>query len=179
MGIPILRTDKCAQKTSARLRGKLPALVLAPVLALGAAIPVHAQNQNEAPPGAIIISRDVPRRNALLPGEPGKPTFAQTAPDAVFAHTDPGDVVPLSDAEFAAVTADRPAGADNPGGAVNDALTLGLGLSGGAQSNSQISSSAIGNNMIGGLGSSIATGTNAVQGALPSIGSPLPGGGGQ
>ena len=91
--------------------------------------PASAQENpwNEGP-GDIVIQRDVPRQNAVLVGEPGRPSLIN--PRTTIAGSDAISVTadlftrPLSDLEAEAVRATRSPGADAVGDATG-ALTTG------------------------------------------------------
>ena len=152
-------------------KGRFPRIVLLiPIAAAMAGSPAFAQYPppgSVAPPGSIIVSRDVPQRPAFDPGQPGSVNTVQTAPvDIIFGATSQ-TVSILSDDETAMVTAatkeqTRALGAASAGAeaALNPQLGSGPG---------QVSASALG----GGLGGSIANTINTATGAIGRALGPL------
>jgi hypothetical protein len=168
-----LQTGNCARF----IRTTVVAAVLAPLFAI--ALPAPADAQTEAPPGGIIISRDVPTRRAYLPGEPGQVNAVETVPTQTILDATDHAMVPLTDAQIASVTAGRPSGLTSVGSTINDALTVAGGLAANGANGRQgvsLSTNPLGQGISGSINSSIGAGTNALQGALSSIGSVLSGG---
>lgn len=149
------------------------------------------QSANAAPPGSIVISRDVPTRHAHLPGEPGEANAVVTAPTTLILEATGqagvpltvadlvsfslNGILPLSDDEIAGVASGQATGLPGLTGATDDALSLTQKLSMGSQT-AQLSSNALGD-MIGAIGSSVQSATGAAFGAISNIGSALREGG--
>ena len=63
-----------------------------------------------APQGEFVVIRDLPVRNALLPGEPGRAVVVHTAPDMslvsdLFGDTPNNSITPITDHAAAAISA--------------------------------------------------------------------------
>ena len=165
-------------------RGRFASLVMVALGAAGAVLsvapPAAAAPAPETKGGAIIISREVPLRNALLPGELGRAAVARTNPgvDEAFAG---GVFTPLADDVVASVTSGLNGA---PGAPRGD-----LGLPDPQQIRSELPTSASvigasvgGGGVGGGLGDSISNTINSalgtVQNAATTIGKMIPDGGG-
>jgi hypothetical protein len=138
--------------------------------ALASAVPAEAGQA--VPPGAIIISRDVPLRPAQIPKDPGEVVAVQTAPTAVILDATGRIGTPLSDGEAAAVSASpSPTGqlpSDGTSAFGGETLTAtGFGASSPGQT--AAAGNVIGSSIASGLGA-IGTGISALNSALHSIG---------
>lgn len=126
-----------------------------------------------APPGSIIISRDVPQRPAFAPGQPGAVDPVETAPLAtIFGGT--SQVAILTDDQ----SADVAAGAQSQQGALgtayegaNAALNPQFGSGPG-----QVAAGSLGG---GGIGSAISNAVGAATGAIGGALGPLSTGNGE
>ena len=72
------------------------------VLSTSAAL---AQPIPEPPAGSIIYIRDVPDRQAQLPGQPGKPDYIDAGPDEMIVGTTGLGLKPLTDEQQSSVSA--------------------------------------------------------------------------
>lgn len=142
------------------------------ILVAAAGSPAFAQYPppgSVAPPGSIIVTRDVPQRPAYDPGEPGTVNAVQTAPvDLIFSATNQVVSV-LSDNETAGIVA----GVDPQRG------TSGQVFGGSESSQNGQFGTTSGPNSPGGYGGglggtitgSISTATNAIGRALTPLSS--------
>lgn len=130
--------------------GRCVRAVAATVVAVSA-VPATAQSaQTEQyssafpiPPGAMIYGRDVPTRQAQLPGEPGRPDFVDAGPDEILLSSLTSSLARLSDEEAGSIAAPMSGPTSGiqslVGGSVEAPLTgdsqssqRGLGLGGGS-----------------------------------------------
>jgi len=123
-----------------------------------------------APPGSIIISRDVPQRPAFAPGQPGTVHPVETAPVALIFGATSQTVSILTDDETSNITT----GANGMGGTfgtafdgAHAALNPQLGSGPG-----QVAAGSLG----GGLGSTISNTINTATGAIGRALAPFSGG---
>ena len=80
------------------------------LVAIGASLtalssPVAGAAVSEPPAGAVIYIRDVPHRQAHLPGEPGQPNFVDAGPDELIMTATGIGLKPLTDEQQSAVSA--------------------------------------------------------------------------
>lgn len=127
-----------------------------------------------APPGSITYIREVPTRRAYLPGEPGDVHAVRTAPTEVIFGALGVAAIPLTDEQAGAISAEAATLANAPFGSALDQVNSALGAPGGSAV-SQLDANSVGNNMIGSIGSAIGDSTSAIQGAIGSVVSALPG----
>ena len=85
-----------ANYTCSQNKGLALCSSVATLLAILPFQPVVA-NVSDAPPGAIIYSREVPTREAQKPGHPGTPNFVQAAPQEIVTGVLSSTLTPLSD----------------------------------------------------------------------------------
>jgi hypothetical protein len=120
-----------------------------------------------APPGSIIVARDVPQRPAFAPGQPGEVTAVETAPvDIIFGATNQ-IVTILSDDQAAAVNsgiAGQRSGLANGLGSIDATLNDQFGSGPGQTSAGSFA---------GGLGGTINSAVGAATGAIGKALTPL------
>lgn len=155
-----------------RRRGGKVCFVFAAAVVTAPAFAQYPPPGSVAPPGSIIVTRDVPQRPAFDPGQPGTVNAVQASPlDIIFGAT--GQTVSiLSDNE----TADVAAGVQAQRGA------LGAGLTGAdAGINQQFANNpghVAAGSLGGGLGNSISNAVGNATGAIGKALAPLSSGGG-
>lgn len=133
--------------------------------------------ETTAPPGSIIISRDVPLRPAHIPKDPGQVNAVQASPAGVVLGAVGQMGTPLSDSEAAAISANSYSaghvGPDNS--AAPDQTLLNSMASSDSSSLGQTSAAGgmIGSAINSGLGA-IGTGMSALNSALSNISTGVP-----
>ena len=72
-------------------------ILLLALVTLGHASSGKAAGPNDVPPGAVIVTRDVPNREAQAYEPPGTPHFVETAPQQFFSGSINSSLTPLAD----------------------------------------------------------------------------------
>src|ERR1700694_4735213 len=91
------------------------AILLGALATLGCASTSEAAGPNDVPPGVIIVTRDVPNREAQAYEPPGTPHFVETAPQGFFSGSINSSLTPLTDEAVGNVSA-------STGGAIPQSL---------------------------------------------------------
>ena len=144
------------------------------LIAAGTGAPAFAQYPppgSVAPPGSIIVARDVPQRPAFAPGQPGTVTAVETAPVSLIFGATNQVVSILTDDQTATITA----GVQGRGGGLLGGL-LGADSAMNPQygnGHGQVSAGSFAGGLGGTISGAIGTATGAIGNATGVIGGAL------